>query len=62
MILLLFIVFVLLGCAFFPVQLGDYCIVGEGTVVNAATVGNFVRFGKNSHIGNVSIISKFMNN
>ena len=39
------------GCAFFPIQLGDCCLVGEGTVVHAATVGNFIRFGKNCYIG-----------
>ena len=44
------------GCAFFPIQLGDFCLVGEGCVMNAATVGNFVRFGSNSYIGRRCVI------
>ena len=32
-------------------QLGDFCTVGEGVVMNAATVGNFVRFGNNCYVG-----------
>ena len=44
------------GIAFFPVQLGDNCMVGQGTVICAATIGNCVRFGENCYIGRRSII------
>eukprot|EP00124_Ichthyophonus_hoferi_P003175 Ihof_evm3s261 gene=Ihof_evmTU3s261 len=32
---------------FFPMQIGDYVMVGEGTILSAASVGSYVRIGRN---------------
>ncbi|CAB3368361.1 Hypothetical predicted protein [Cloeon dipterum] len=39
------------GVAFFPLQIGDHVFFGEGSVVNAAVIGNYVYIGKNCIIG-----------
>ena len=33
------------GVAFFPFQMGDHVMVGEGSIVNAASVGSYVKIG-----------------
>ena len=35
------------GVAFFPTHIGDHVLIGEGSVVNAASVGSYVYIGKN---------------
>lgn len=40
--------------AFFPTHIGDYVIIEDDCVVNAANIGNFVHIGKGAVI--VSVI------
>ncbi|XP_064406546.1 dynactin subunit 5-like isoform X2 [Halichondria panicea] len=35
------------GGAFYPLQIGDNVIIGEGSIINASSVGSFVQIGKN---------------
>ena len=35
------------GVAFFPTHIGDHVFIGEGSVVNAASVGSYVYIGSN---------------
>ncbi|KAL3318242.1 Dynactin subunit 5 [Cichlidogyrus casuarinus] len=39
------------GVSFFPLNIGDYVIIGEDSIVNAGQVGSFVHIGKNCVIG-----------
>ena len=34
------------GVAFFPFQMGDHVMVGEGSIVNAASIGSYVNIGE----------------
>ena len=38
------------GVAFFPFQMGDHVIIGEGSIVNAATIGSYVKIGEFSNL------------
>ncbi|RPB23824.1 dynactin [Terfezia boudieri ATCC MYA-4762] len=42
--------------SYYPMKIGDHVFVGEGSVVEAAAVGNRVTIGKNCVIGKFSII------
>ena len=44
--------------AFYPLQIGDNVYIGEGTVVNASSVGSYVYIGKNCVIvsGKISVV------
>eukprot|EP00667_Euglena_gracilis_P018542 EG_transcript_19695 len=44
------------GFQFFPIQLGDYVYIGEGCIVEAASVGNAVFIGRNSIVGRRSLV------
>ncbi|KAA8902614.1 trimeric LpxA-like protein [Sphaerosporella brunnea] len=42
--------------SFYPMKLGDHVFIGEGAVVEAAMVGNFVHIGAGAVIGKFAII------
>ncbi|RPB22645.1 trimeric LpxA-like protein [Terfezia boudieri ATCC MYA-4762] len=42
--------------SYHPMKIGDHVFVGEGSVVEAAVVGNWVKIGKDCVIGKFSII------
>lgn len=33
--------------SYYPMKIGDHVTIGEGTIVQAATIGSFVSIGKN---------------
>ncbi|KAI1641700.1 trimeric LpxA-like protein [Daldinia loculata] len=45
---------------FLPLRLGDHVFIGEGTVVQAATVGSHVYIGQNVVVGEFSIIKDYV--
>jgi dynactin-5 len=45
---------------YMPLRMGDHVFVGQGSVVQAATVGNHVHIGKNCTIGEFAIIKDFV--
>ncbi|KAL1924151.1 uncharacterized protein VTP21DRAFT_7186 [Calcarisporiella thermophila] len=42
--------------SYYPMRIGDHVSVGEGSIVEAASIGSFVRIGKNCVIGRFAII------
>lgn len=36
--------------AFFPIHIGDYVVIEDDCVINAASIGSFVHIGKGSVI------------
>lgn len=45
---------------YMPLRMGDHVFVGQGSVVQAATVGSHVHIGKNCTIGEFAIIKDFV--
>ncbi|OTB10214.1 hypothetical protein K445DRAFT_258627 [Daldinia sp. EC12] len=45
---------------FLPLRLGDHVFIGEGTVVQAATIGSHVYIGQNVVVGEFSIIKDYV--
>ncbi|RWA07526.1 hypothetical protein EKO27_g7581 [Xylaria grammica] len=45
---------------YLPLRLGDHVFVGEGTVVQAATIGSHVHIGQNVVIGEFAIIKDYV--
>ncbi|KAF3058421.1 Dynactin subunit 5 [Daldinia childiae] len=45
---------------FLPLRLGDHVFIGEGTVVQAATVGSHVYIGQNVVVGEFAIIKDYV--
>ncbi|KAI1763262.1 trimeric LpxA-like protein [Hypoxylon sp. FL1150] len=45
---------------FLPLRLGDHVFIGEGTVVQAATIGSHVHIGQNVAVGEFSIIKDYV--
>ncbi|KAJ5749116.1 uncharacterized protein N7511_010812 [Penicillium nucicola] len=45
--------------SFYPLKIGDHVFVGEGAVVEAASLGNHVHVGKEASIGSMAIIKDF---
>ncbi|KAI2624124.1 trimeric LpxA-like protein [Xylaria nigripes] len=45
---------------YLPLRLGDHVFVGEGTVIQAATIGNHVHIGRNVVIGEFAIIKDYV--
>lgn len=45
---------------YMPLRMGDHVFVGQGTVVQAASVGSHVHIGKNCTIGEFAIIKDFV--
>ncbi|CAG8571803.1 1437_t:CDS:2, partial [Scutellospora calospora] len=41
---------------YYPMKIGDHVTIGEGSIVEAATIGSFVNIGKNCVIGRFAII------
>ncbi|KAI9105714.1 dynactin, subunit p25 [Phlyctochytrium arcticum] len=41
---------------YFPMKIGDHCVVGEDSIVEAAQIGNHVEIGRNCVIGKFAII------
>ncbi|PVF93545.1 putative dynactin Arp1 p25 subunit RO12 [Serendipita vermifera] len=41
---------------YYPLKVGDHVHIGSGTVIEAATIGNYVEIGKNCVIGKFTII------
>jgi len=42
------------GFSYYPMKIGDHVTIGEGTIVQAATIGSFVSIGKNCVIVSLS--------
>ncbi|KAJ3724358.1 hypothetical protein C8R42DRAFT_640396 [Lentinula raphanica] len=42
---------------YYPMKVGDYVHIGAGSVVEAATIGNYVQIGKNCILGRESSLS-----
>ena len=40
-------IYIFFSVAFFPLHIGNHVYVGEGSVVNAASIGSYVYIGKN---------------
>jgi dynactin 5 len=36
--------------AFFPIHIGEYVVIEDDCIINAATIGNYVHIGKGSII------------
>ncbi|KAJ5499715.1 hypothetical protein N7453_008766 [Penicillium expansum] len=45
--------------SFYPLKIGDHVFVGEGAVVEAASLGNHVHVGKGAAIGSMAIIKDY---
>lgn len=45
---------------FMPLRMGDHVFVGQGTVVQAASVGNHVHIGKGCTVGEFAIIKDYV--
>lgn len=45
--------------SFYPLKIGDHVFVGEGAVVEAASLGNHVHIGKGAAIGSMAIIKEY---
>lgn len=45
---------------YMPLRMGDHVFVGQGTVVQAATVGSHVHIGRDCTIGELAIIKDFV--
>ena len=46
--------------SFFPLRIGDHVFIGERSVVEAATIGNYVHVGREVVIGNMAILKDFV--
>lgn len=44
------VTFFLLSVAFFPIHIGDYVVIEDDCVINAANIGSYVHIGKGSVI------------
>jgi len=44
--------------SYYPMKIGDHVIIGEGTIVQAATIGSFVSIGKNCVIVSRDLTSR----
>ncbi|ORZ12797.1 putative dynactin Arp1 p25 subunit RO12 [Absidia repens] len=42
--------------SYYPMKIGDYVTIGEGSIIEAATIGSHVSIGKNCIIGRFAII------
>ncbi|KAG2176473.1 hypothetical protein INT43_005713 [Umbelopsis isabellina] len=42
--------------SYYPMKIGDHVTIGEGSIVQAATIGSYVTIGKNCVIGRFAII------
>lgn len=42
--------------SYYPMKIGDHVTIGEGSIIEAATIGSFVHIGKNCVIGRFAII------
>ncbi|KAI8320512.1 dynactin subunit 5 [Martensiomyces pterosporus] len=42
--------------SYYPLKIGDHVDIGENTIIEAASVGSFVKIGKNCVIGRFAII------
>ncbi|KAJ2400738.1 hypothetical protein GGI23_001850 [Coemansia sp. RSA 2559] len=42
--------------SYYPLKIGDHVDIGENTIVEAASIGSFVKIGKNCIIGRFAII------
>ncbi|KAI5797499.1 trimeric LpxA-like protein, partial [Peziza echinospora] len=42
--------------SYYPMKIGDHVFIGEGSVVEAAVIGNWVKIGKDCVIGKFAII------
>ncbi|KGO69373.1 hypothetical protein PITC_065090 [Penicillium italicum] len=45
--------------SFYPLKIGDHVFVGEGAVVEAASLGNHVHIGKGAVVGSMAIIKDY---
>ncbi|KAJ3064011.1 hypothetical protein HDU98_000235 [Podochytrium sp. JEL0797] len=42
--------------SYYPMKIGDFCHIGEGSIVEAAQIGSHVTIGKNCVIGRFAVI------
>ncbi|ETS81143.1 hypothetical protein PFICI_06145 [Pestalotiopsis fici W106-1] len=45
---------------YMPLRLGDHVFIGEGTVVQAATIGSHVNIGKGAVVGEFAIVKDYV--
>ncbi|KAJ3331581.1 hypothetical protein HDU93_009615, partial [Gonapodya sp. JEL0774] len=45
---------------YYPIKIGDYVHIGANSVIEAATIGNCVRIGKNVVLGRFAIIKDYV--
>ena len=45
--------------AFFPIHIGDYVVIEDDCVINAASIGSYVHIGKGAVIVNIMLITSY---
>ncbi len=48
------------GFAFFPIHIGDYVVIEDDCIINAATIGSFVHIGKGAIVVSILSITKLI--
>ena len=46
--------------SYYPLKIGDHVFIGQGAVIEAAVIGNYVRIGAGAVLGRFSIVKDFV--